>query len=414
MLENKDIICVAFPAWDGNYMKSTVKIMSQLAKKNRILYVDYQYTYKDITATWMGKQDAPVRRMLGIDKRLRKINLPENAVLHLLTPPPVFSANWLKSPSSHMRFLNMNAGIVRKSIVKAMQKLDMKNPLVINAFNPFVGLPLIHKLNESSTIYYCYDEISACDWTKNHGRRLEEAYLKKVDAAIVTSDGLLQNKSALAKQCYLVKNGVDFAHFNKAAELRLRNRNSDIIVGYVGSIDKRLDFQLLTHLATNLPDIKFEFVGRILETDKVNALDKLPNTKFWGAKKVEELPNFIKNFDAGIIPFLKNELTAGVYPIKVNEYLASGIPVITTDFAPLPEFGSTITIATDQEMFLQAVIENLTNDSKEKRKERMEVSLRNSWENRALQFGEAIQDVLNTKTHSPKFTKNTDTSGAFA
>lgn len=409
MLENKDIICVAFPAWDGNYMKSTVKIMSQLAKKNRILYVDYQYTYKDITATWLGKQKAPVRRMLGIDNRLRKISLSENAVLHLLTPPPVFSANWLTSPTSHMRLLNINAGIVKKSILKAMRKMDMKNPIVINAFNPFIGLPLINKLNEMATIYYCYDEISACDWTKNHGKRLEEAYLKKADAVIVTSDGLLQSKSALAHQSYLVKNGVDFVHFNKAAELRQRNRNSDIIVGYVGSIDKRIDFGLLTHLATKLPDIKFEFVGRILETDKANALDKLPNTKFWGAKKVEELPKFIKNFDAGIIPFLKNELTAGIYPIKVNEYLASGIPVVTTNFAPLPEFGSTITVASDQESFLRAVIENLTNDTKEKRKERMEVARSNSWENRALQFGEAIQDIINTKNNSIGLAKSTNT-----
>jgi glycosyltransferase involved in cell wall biosynthesis len=358
----------------------------------------------------MGKQNAPVKRMLGIESRLRKISLPENTALHLLTPPPVLSVNWLKSPSSHMRFLDLNASIVRKSILKAMRKMDIKSPVVINAFNPFIGLPLINKLNELATIYYCYDEINACEWTKNHGKRLEEIYLGKVDAAIVTSDGLLQSKSKLVRQSYLVKNGVDFTHFNKASELRLRNRNSDIIVGYVGSVDKRIDFELLTALATKLPDIKFEFVGRIMETEKANILDKLPNIKFWGAKKVEELPNFIKNFDAGIIPFIKNELTAGIYPIKVNEYLASGIPVITTDFAPLPEFGSTITTASDHNMFLQAVIENLTNDTREKRKERMEVAHSNSWENRALQFGEAIQDVLESKMNTVQFSKASNTS----
>ncbi len=75
-----------------------------------------------------------------------------------------------------------------------------------------------------------------------------------------------------------------------------------------------------------------EFVGRIVSKDKAAQLDKFPNTKFWDAKKPEELPSYLKKFDAGIIPFLKNEQTAGIYPMKINEYLAGGIPVISTDF----------------------------------------------------------------------------------
>ena len=37
-----DIVCVAFPSWEGNYVKSTVKLMEELAQRHRIVYIDYQ------------------------------------------------------------------------------------------------------------------------------------------------------------------------------------------------------------------------------------------------------------------------------------------------------------------------------------------------------------------------------------
>jgi glycosyltransferase involved in cell wall biosynthesis len=397
MLEDQDIVCIALPAWDGNYEKSTVKLMSQLAKRNRVLYVEYPYTYKDILATWFGKQKAPVGRMLGTSNRLRKINLPENSFIHILTLPPVNSVNHIQNLAKHRRLLESNGKKIQKSVMQTMRKLNMKNPVVVNAFNPFVGLPLLNQLGESATLYYCYDEISMCNWTKNHGKALEEEFIGKADGVIVSSDGLMQTKSKLASNCYLVKNGVDFAHFNKAADLRNKNKTADITVGYIGSLDNRIDYKLLAHLAEKLTDVKFEFVGRILEKNEVAKLDKLPNTKFWDAKRLEELPEFLKRFDAGIIPFVKNDLTAGIYPMKMNEYLAAGIPVISTDFAVFPEFGSFVTPASSHETFTQSVVETLCNDTPEKRKQRIAIAKGNSWEKRGEQIGEAIADVLHKK-----------------
>jgi glycosyltransferase involved in cell wall biosynthesis len=397
MLEDKDIVCIALPAWDGNYEKSTVKIMSQLAKRNRVLYIEYAYTYKDILSTWFGKQKAPVSRILGTSNRLRKISLPENSFIHVLTLPPVSSVNYITDPAKHRRLLQSNGKKILKSVLQAIRKLNMKAPVVINAFNPFVGLPLLNQLGETAALYYCYDEISECAWTKNHGKQLEEEYIGKADGVIVSSDGLMKAKSELASNIYLVKNGVDFAHFNKAADLRNKNKTADITVGYVGSLDNRIDYELLAYLAEKLTDVKFEFVGRILEKNEVSKLDKLPNTKFWDAKRLEELPEFLKRFDAGIIPFVKNKTTAGVYPMKINEYLAAGVPVVSTDFAVFPEFGSFVTTASSHEAFTQAVIENLCNDTPEKRKQRIAVAQGNSWEKRGEQFEAAIVGVLQTK-----------------
>ena len=69
MLRGENIICVAFPSWEGNYMKSTVQLMTELSKENRVLYVDYLYTIKDLLT---GNNDLSAKRILGLEPRIEK------------------------------------------------------------------------------------------------------------------------------------------------------------------------------------------------------------------------------------------------------------------------------------------------------------------------------------------------------
>ena len=60
MLKGKDIICVSFPNWEGDYMKTIVQVMTIFGKSNRVLYVDYEYTWKDVLFYFLGKQKLPI------------------------------------------------------------------------------------------------------------------------------------------------------------------------------------------------------------------------------------------------------------------------------------------------------------------------------------------------------------------
>ena len=37
------LVCLAQPAWDGDYVKSTVRLIEALAAHYRVLYVDYAH-----------------------------------------------------------------------------------------------------------------------------------------------------------------------------------------------------------------------------------------------------------------------------------------------------------------------------------------------------------------------------------
>ncbi len=388
MKEGKDIVCLTMTTWEGDYMKTIVHMMSQLAKNHRVLFVDYPFTWKDVATSALGKSNAPVKRMLGTNKRLRTLQTRHGEVYHL-TLPPTLPINWISNQKIYQTLNDLQSNLIKASITNAMDQLGFESPIVINAFNPLIGLPLAGKLGESKLIYYCYDEIRAAQWCGKHGGSLEDEFLKKVDKVIVTSEGLLESKSKTHSDVTLVKNGVDFDLFHQAFNPEKKQKK---VIGYVGSIDFRLDYELLETLIRSFPHCDFHFVGRITEPMKQKRLDLHENVTFMGAKQPNEIPQYLSEFDVGIIPFAKNEFTKNIYPLKINEYLAAGLPVVSTDFAPLSDFEEFVSIATEADAFTQKLQDELTLDTVNLAQLRIAMAKKNDWSARATQVEELLKD----------------------
>lgn len=375
-----DIICCAFPAWEGNYVKSTVELMrATAAQGHRVLYVDYAWTWTDFFKSFFGKKAAPWRRMLGIEPRLRTVA----DGLFVLTLPPVAPTNFLKNARLHDAINRANTFFLEKTIKKASKKLGFQSPTVVNAFNPRFGLPLAGRLGEGRLVYYCYDEIGAANWAGRHGTRLESSFLKKCDAAVVSSDGLFSKMKNRHGRVFLVKNGVDFELFKKAGPSVFSEKKT---VGYLGSIDDRLDFELLERLFKKFENVRFVFVGRV-QNEAVRArLAAFPNVDLRGPRQPEELPAAVSEMDVCLIPFVKNAFTAAIYPMKINEYLAAGKAVVATDFAPLDEFSEIVDIAHSPDIFEKAVEKALFQPNPAAVFARKSFAEKNSWAERARQF----------------------------
>ena len=355
---NTPIVCLAFPAWEGDYLKSTVQLVSRLAKDHPVLYVDYAYTWKDFFAAVLsGKGHAPWKRMLGLQPRLRRVQTAVGSSLWLLTLPPVLPINFIKNNALHDFLMSINAARIKKAVQAAMRQLKWENPVVLNAFLPGYGSKLAGRLGERRLVYYCYDEIKAAAWAGRHGARWEKQLCSKVDAMVVSSEGLAASKSGLHPGIRVVKNGVDAAAFAKQAAPPLipGREQFDKVIGYIGSVDDRLDGDLLAAAATRFPEHLLVFAGRVTDNKLAARLQQFPNVYLAGPQPVASLPAWVQQFDAGLIPFVANELTAGIYPLKINEYLAAGVPVVSTNFAPLKEFEPFICLATQQEAFLEGI-----------------------------------------------------------
>lgn len=96
MLKGENIVCISNTTWYGEYTKSTVQLMSLLAKDNNVLFVEYPFTWKDIINTWRKKQKAPIMRMLGLKPTCEQISTNGKGDVYHLVSPPVLPVDFIK------------------------------------------------------------------------------------------------------------------------------------------------------------------------------------------------------------------------------------------------------------------------------------------------------------------------------
>ncbi len=396
-LRNEKILIIGFPAWEGDYLKSTVQLATELARENEVLYVEYPFTWKDVATGIIGKSKAPWRRVVGKEQRLRKLELANGASINVLTLPPMTPVNFISNEMMYDALMLGNAKRAFKAIRSAMQTLGIEKPVVINAFNPFLGVFLARQFDEKALIYYCYDEIGAAKWAGKHGARLEYRLMRQADAVVTTSQPLFESKMPNAHRSFLVKNGVDFDLFyqksNDEQPTTNHQKRSTNTIGYLGSLDERIDYDLLEYTISKLPHRQFCFVGRV-NSPHAERLLKFPNVRIMGSQPASSLPGWVQQFDVCMIPFLKNELTAGIYPLKINEYFAAGKPVVATNFGDLRDFQHLIGIAETKEEYPVLLEYILTNNSSTLTSTRIAFARYNSWQHRAAELGRAITSVL--------------------
>lgn len=393
MITGQHIVCISNTTWNGPFTKSTVQIMSRLAVDNKLIFTEYPFTIKDVLFALLKKGHAPWQRILGLKKRISEITTDQGSVIYQLVVPPVLPCDFIKNDVLFRFIFAINTSIYLRSLKRAMKVLGMKDVISISAYNPYYGLTLRNKLNEKLNIYYSYDGPNI----RRHGRRvltIDSKYAAIADAVITTSDFLATDKRKYNAQCFVVKNGVDFDAFRKHA--RVEPFKSDTVtVGYIGSMDFRFDIGMVEAAVQALPGYQFHFTGIVRNAAIQDRLEHFANVSFFPPVKSEDVPALLGSYNAGIIPYLQNEINKNIYPLKINEFLAVGVPVIMSRFADLPEFEGMADTVNDAAEFIQRIRFQVENDDSQKRNSRIGFASENSWDRRAEEFSDIMEVLLN-------------------
>src|SRR5258706_738956 len=388
----RDIIMFALPRWDGPYFSTALSMAKELSRTCRVFYIDNPFTVKDLITGFFTK---PVRiRMraffFGSDQ-YRRID-PDYPNLINVTPYLTLPINFLPPGKVHHFFSRINNAIVRRAIASVIRDHHIKDFIYINSFNPFY-FPNLDAFRPLCKIYHCVDNIAASKYyTAKHGRLREREMMRNFDLTLATSQGLSEYARQLSKHVFYLPNAADFKLFQQARESAIR-RPREIeevdqkIIGYIGHVDHRMDYDLLTDIATRYPEYVLLLVGPTGSNFERSRLERLPNVIRTGSKLLTELPAYVRFMDCGIIPFLCNKLTESIYPLKLNEYLAAAKPVVTTNFSPdLNEFEDVIKIASTKMEFVASLSDALRTDSEEKKLSRIKKAAGNTWEARVREF----------------------------
>jgi glycosyltransferase involved in cell wall biosynthesis len=319
-LRGRDIVCFSHD-WTGDPLSKT-HLMRVLSRENRILWVNAIANRMPTTST---------KDMSRIFKKLKSFTEPVREV-----EKNIFVLNPLAIPaygSSAVR--NFNQRFLISQVKGAMKKLGFQKPVNM-IFNPAAGL-LAGRLGEESTIYYCVDEYTAFTGASKGLKEIEEELFRKADLVIVSAEKLLESKSAFNQNTFLIRHGVDFAHFRKALdeETKIPDAIANLprpIIGFHGLLADWIDYDLIVKIAEHFRQGSVVLIGKTtVDAEKViGKVQNLPNVHLLGRQPYADLPNYCKGFDVALNPFAINDLTLAANPLKVREYLAAGLEVVST------------------------------------------------------------------------------------
>jgi glycosyltransferase involved in cell wall biosynthesis len=170
------------------------------------------------------------------------------------------------------------------------------------------------------------------------------------------------------------------------------------IIGYVGFLSsRRLDIQLIAHIARQRPAWSIVLVGPEDDVFKASDLHRIPNVHFLGSRDSSVLPNYIKGFDICMNPQIVNDATIGNYPRKIDEYLAMGKPTIATVTEAMEYFREFTYLGSSHDDYIVLIEKALAENSPAKQQERRTFALSHTWENNVLEIYKAIEKVSGSK-----------------
>jgi glycosyltransferase involved in cell wall biosynthesis len=359
-----DIVCLWATRWDGLWQRHQ-QLMSRLAARHRILYVE---SPRDAWSLLRGR----ARAAAGRGRASRPRAVPDT--LHRVSPVVPFSLRrYPRLAAAHHRLLLSRLRAVLKT-------LAMHEPILWICYPQaeyFAG-----RLNEAFACYDCCDELT--DVSARIAplvREQERRILDKVRFVFATSEPLRDRLSRLHPDVHVLPNGADVEHFARGgpppADLAAIPRPH---VGFAGSIQHWVDTDLIAAAARRRPEWSWVLVGGV-HAD-VAALDNLPNVHLLGEKPYEELPGYVRSFDACLVPFRAKPITHAADPIKVYEYLAAGKPVVSTPIPRVEALGDCVRIARDEAALVAEIGAAMAQDTDAARQARIAVARQHSWDAR--------------------------------
>jgi glycosyltransferase involved in cell wall biosynthesis len=265
---------------------------------------------------------------------------------------------------------------------------------------------VIDRFDEKLVIYHIVDKYAAYEaefesvYSANR-RSLVEArertLVRRADLVLVTSKSLLAEKQRDNQNTHWVPNAVDYEAFAQAS--LHPNPPADAaalptpIIGYVGAINEKLDYDLLAQVAGRFSDCSLMLVGPVDLRLDLSGLDKLdlPNVHFMGAKPVSQVARYMAACQVCLMPYKLNEWTAHINPLKLFEYLATGKPIVSTSIPAVSGLEDVVYIAQDNAEFGTLIQKALTQDNAHLARQRMELAARNTWDDRVERISSLIE-----------------------
>jgi len=378
VLVGAEIACLSSLAWHGR-PTSRHHLASILAEENAVLFVD------------------PPRSVGRTG--LHRSHMTEDGPLVRLTPAPHL-------PYGGQVRVKLTTGANQRSysrsVRSALRRLEWSDPIIWNVFPVYSAARFCGRVRASLQFVHMTDSLWDYPW---YGQTYESALLRcleRSEFAIGSSPIMAERLARYGKPTHVLEHGVDVDLYRPAAERSVapvspmgdRRRPR---IGLVGSIDHRLDVDLVAGLAgIGSVTLVGPIAGGATSLPRRD-LARLESAgcRFEGEVTPEQSVAWMAGFDVAVLPYRVDELVRASNPLKLLDYLAAGLPVVSVDIPAARAHLPHLRVAGSPQSFLEkttAAFEESADPEMEttRRAERLAWAEQNSWRRRALELSGLI------------------------
>lgn len=303
-----------------------------------------------------------------------------------------------------------NESVVIEKLQQIVRKLEFENILLWSYQPMFVGY--FKKFGERLSVFDAVD-----NWMENihfakYRNRLKKNYgiiAEEADFIFTVAEDIVKFFRGYGRgdRVYWIPNGVDLEHFlsPKGGSL-FKEKFSELqhpIIGYIGTIQNRVDFDLIEYIAQKKPTWAIVLAGptwpvylkKIRKTpEPIKRLRNYKNVLFIGSVPYDSTPYVVNQFDVGIIPHKIDAFVKSMNPMKMYDYLAAKKPIVSTPGAGMELFRDFILEAHSGDEFLQKIEEGLKTDSNEMKNARLRIIQDHTYKKRVDKMMKHIYEKL--------------------
>lgn len=292
----------------------------------------------------------------------------------------VLPSGWMKSyPKLGMRpIANAIRNFWRGSSKHSRRGLVMTYPHYLHLFD---------QLEPDVTLYYNIDDYTHYWPPHAEGiRELERELVSRATATVCVArfraDELRTAVPAAAAKIHHIPHGTPASFLAEHPAHCPGLPPTDIahlprpLLGYVGSIEDRVNWRLMKKLSEAFPHASFVIVGRCPDFSRHRELWFRDWTEFSMGRNVhsigwrsqESLPRYYESFDAILMPYAREHpFNTACSPTKIMDGMGSGRPIVATSIPECRLYAHLFDVVPDDDSFLAAarsIVENGSDDGR--------------------------------------------------
>lgn len=231
------------------------------------------------------------------------------------------------------------------------------------------------------------------------GRKILHDMAKRADLTFAVSHVLAYSLNGISA-VKVIANGVDLENFNPKPDA-IQQQFKRPVIGFLGSFEYFIDFDIILRAAQRLPNYTFLMVGAGRNYGDIERKIKemrLANVVLTGGIPFHLVPSYIDRMDICLNIFKDMPVSHGASPIKLFEYIALKKPVISTRLDEVHIIDRDFIHYADTDVELVARIEDILRD-REKSAARAEaayeyVRQNYTWDHIVSRFLAAINEKM--------------------